>query len=102
MRLLSSTAVIKQPTTSRDAYGAMVTAWSTLATVRASIVTSRGGEDEPHGTQRATLNHTLVIRYLSGITNLMRVEINGRTLEIIAVVEQGRRHMLELQCRELL
>lgn len=102
MRLLSSTAVIKQPVSSRDAYGALVTTWTTFATVRASINSSRGGEDEPHGTQRGTLNHAIFIRYLSGINNLMRVEIEGRTLEVLAVVEQGRKHMIELSCRELL
>jgi SPP1 family predicted phage head-tail adaptor len=102
MRLLSSTAVIKQPVSSRDAYGALVTTWTTFATVRASINSSRGGEDEPHGTQRGTLNHAIFIRYLAGINNLMRVEIEGRTLEVLAVVEQGRKHMIELSCRELL
>lgn len=102
MPLLHFTAVIKQPATSRDAYGAMATTWSTFTTARASMTSSQGAEDDAQGAQRGLLSHTVLIRYIAGVTNLMRVEIDSKTLEIIAVIEQGRRHMLQLRCREVI
>lgn len=77
--------------------GAVVTAWTNIATVRAEIVTQSASEFLT-GFGEAE-NGTIVfrVRYLAGITTVDRVSYAGQVYDLKEVTESGRRRGLELR-----
>jgi SPP1 family predicted phage head-tail adaptor len=101
MRLLDRTALIEVPTTTRDAYGAVIPGWETLATVRASISPLRGDEYRADNAQAARAQHAVTIRWRSDVTPKCRVTIESRVMDVQATSELGRRRLLRLICEEI-
>jgi SPP1 family predicted phage head-tail adaptor len=93
---------IKQQTVTRDSFGAEVTAWSTLATVWAKVVTVSGTEViESEQVAVATLTHEVTIRYRDDVTPLMQIIFESRTLTIRAMVPDPLKRQIILSCDEV-
>lgn len=85
---------------SRNALGETVQTWGTYATVWASVEGVSSRESLFAGQQQIAISHRVLIRYLSGLTQSMRIEWRGRTLEIVSLLEHRNRSEHELLCQE--
>lgn len=94
---LDRTITIQRLTETVSPSGSVVTAWTTIATVRAEIVTQSASEFLT-GFGEAE-NGTIVfrVRYLPGITTADRVLYNGVPHDLKEITEIGRRRGLELR-----
>jgi SPP1 family predicted phage head-tail adaptor len=97
---LRERVTVQQATESRNAIGETVLAWSTYDTVWASVegVSSREALDA--GKIDIQISHRVRMRYLSGITQNMRLSWRDRTLEIVSLLEYGNRSEHVLICQE--
>ena len=89
----------------QDAHGQPIDSWSTLATVWAEIVPTRGYERFVSGAeqQQAVLTHRVRIRFRDDVTSLMRGLWETRILDIEEIKDpNGRRSDLVLMCREVM
>lgn len=96
---------IEQATETRDAFGATLQSWGTLATVWAEVLPKVGGTGEEFVTdaasERTSQGYTINLRYRSDVTTKMRVNWQGKLLDIESVADpDGRRRALKLECRE--
>ena len=101
---LKDRVTIQSRSVTRDAYGAEVITWATLATVWASVesisgreyLATTGGADQ----LLATRTTRVVIRYRDDVGPTMRVVHETRTLEIDAVLARGNDEWLDLMCSD--
>lgn len=101
---LRDRVTIQSRSVTRDAYGAEVVTWSTLATVWGSVeaisgreyLATVGGADA----LRATRTIRVVIRYREDVAPTMRVVHETRTLDVDAVLARGNDEWLELMCSD--
>lgn len=92
---------IQSRSNSRDSYGMQVQGWSTLLSCWGDIQPQAGDEVYTAGAQQWLITHVIYIRYRAGITPANRAIYNGRTFNIISVLDvDERHHMLELKCVE--
>ena len=97
--------IIQQPTVAYNSYGEPTTTWSTLATVWASIKPIWGMESKNAEADQlqSTVMHDIRVRFREDVTPLMRITYSTRTFDIEMVTDpDGRRELLQLQCREVL
>jgi len=95
--------VIEYPAETRNALGETIQTWTTFARVRASVQESSYSEQQRRQQIGGTISHTVMIRYVAGVTGKMRFRWTSRgdrLLYIASVVEQGFRDELELGCEE--
>ena len=98
--------LIERKSVTRDAYGAEVIAWTTVATVWGSALDDLGSksgmESNRHGIRVLEKLTRVVIRYRSDITSDMRITIVDRSsiMQIMSIAEVGRREGTELMCAE--
>lgn len=97
---LRERVTVQQATETRNAIGETVLAWSTYDTVWASVegVSSREALDA--GKIDVQISHRVRMRYLSGMTQNMRLSWRDRTLEIVSLLEYGNRSEHVLICQE--
>jgi SPP1 family predicted phage head-tail adaptor len=97
---LRERVTVQQATETRNAIGETVLAWSTYDTVWASVegVSSREALDA--GKIDIQISHRVLMRYLSGITQNMRLSWRNRTLEIVSLLEYGNRSEHVVICQE--
>ena len=97
---LRERVTVQQATETRNAIGETVLAWSTYDTVWASVegVSSREALDA--GKIDVQISHRVRMRYLSGMTQNMRLSWRNRTLEIVSLLEYGNRSEHVLICQE--
>jgi SPP1 family predicted phage head-tail adaptor len=91
---------IQQKVVARDAYRAEVVSWIEFAKAWAKVEGLTVREQliaEGRQAQRAL---KVKMRYLPGVLASMRVQFEGRTLEIINTLEIGRKEGLLLTCEE--
>jgi SPP1 family predicted phage head-tail adaptor len=94
--------IIQQRTNTQDASGQPLETWSTFATVWANI-TPLIGRDYLAARQLVDeVDHDVTIRYRSGVLPKMRISYDGRTFEIISVInkDEGDAWMY-LKCKEV-
>lgn len=96
---LTEIVVVQSAVESRNHLGETTLSWNTYATRWASVegVTVSESLD---GQQSTSVTHNVQMRYLDGLTTQMRLYWRGRTLEIISVLEHGRRSEHQLICQE--
>jgi SPP1 family predicted phage head-tail adaptor len=94
---LDRTITLQRKAETVSATGATVTAWTTLATVRAEIVTASTSEFLTDFGEAENDDSTFRIRYLAGITTADRIVYEGKAFNIKKIVEIGRRRGLELR-----
>lgn len=97
---LRHSVTLQSRATSLDAYGQNVGTWSNFATVRAGIEPIGGTEAMKAGQNVAEQNVRIVMRWIPGVTEQMRVLWGAVYYEIVAVAAfQEARRMIELTCR---
>lgn len=90
---------IQTMTVSRDAYGAAIESWSTLATVWASLDPLSGNESFASDNILTQSTHLVEMRYRSDVSAEERVVHNNWVYDIRYVAEIGRREGLRLLVR---
>lgn len=94
---LDRTITIERLTETVTPTGAVITAWTNLATVRAEIVTQSASEFLTGFGEAEAGTIVFRIRYLAGITTADRVSCAGQVYDLKEVAEIGRRRGLELR-----
>ena len=93
--------VIEQPTEAQAISGATTKTWSTFGTTRASINPLSGVEGMAAKERQATVTHEIKIRWLPGITTMMRVIYDSRFFYIKSTLDKDeRRREMTLLCLE--
>jgi SPP1 family predicted phage head-tail adaptor len=95
---LDRTITIQRQTETVSASGAVASAWTNLATVRAEMVQLSAGEFLASFGEADTTAIVFRVRYLAGIKNEDRVSYEGQFYDLKQVAEIGRRRVLELHC----
>jgi SPP1 family predicted phage head-tail adaptor len=101
--ILTEVFEIQEPVSTRNAAGESVTTWEAVRQVYGSYEAVSYSEQARRGQIGGNLQATVRIRYVAGVTGLMRlrwVSRNDRILMIAGVVERGRREELELTVEE--
>lgn len=94
--------VIEAPTYEQDSSGEQVPSWDDYAAVAAAAEPTRGREFFAAAGIHAEAPMLFVIRYLNGVTPLMRVVYDGDTWEIKSVVDWREQHReMHLYCTGL-
>lgn len=85
-----------------DGVGGFDLEWTTYGTVWAAVWPVSAKEITSQGKPSGEITHKVRIRYLSGITDAMRIIFGTRTLEIVAppINNDERNVSLDLLCRE--
>jgi len=97
---LRERVTVQQASESRNALGETVLSWATFAERWASVEGVSSRESLAYGQQQISVSHRVRLRYLTGLTQSMRLVWRGRTLEIVSLLEHGNRSEHELICQE--
>jgi SPP1 family predicted phage head-tail adaptor len=89
---LRHTITLQALTVSQDSYGGATEAWTTFATVRASVEPLQGREFFASQQVQAEVTTRFRIRYLAGVKPTMRVVFEGRTFDVQAVLDPNEMH----------
>jgi len=93
---LRHSVTIEEPTETQDATGQPITSWTTFATARAKIdTTTEFGRDTEVfvGNELvASAGVIFTMRYISGLTEKMRISYNGDYYDIIGIADVDMRH----------
>lgn len=87
---------IQQPVTVQDVYGEPLTTWERHALCWASAEPLRGQELFNARQTLAEVNVRFRLRYLAGVEPDMRVLFDGRTFDLVEIIDVDERHK-ELQ-----
>lgn len=99
--ILDTKAVIQQPTEARNSLGEFTLTWSDWATRFIALLPLSGTETINALALEATVTHRVRMRYTAGLQPKFRIVAEGRTFEIISVLEKGRRVEHELLVTEV-
>jgi SPP1 family predicted phage head-tail adaptor len=94
-------AVVQTPTESANVIGEPILTWITFATRWIAILPLSGNEQITALANEGNVTHRIRMRYTAGIKPKMRLVSEGRTFEIMSVVERGRREEHELMASEV-
>ena len=98
---LRERVTVQQASESRNALGETVLAWSTYAERWASVEGVSAREALAAGQQDVTITHRVRMRYVSGMTQNMRIAWRSRTLNIVSLLEYGSRTEHVAICEEV-
>ena len=99
--LLDKRITIQQKTVTQDSAGIIAETWATFAVVWASVEPLTGRERFMAQQIFTDMDIRIRIRYLSGVTPMMRVSFNNKLYNIHAVINPRERNVeLELLCAE--
>jgi len=88
---LDKRITIQQVQQSQDGTGQPIETWSTLATVWAGIIDSRGDERFRAGQEGANVTRIFRVRYRSDLDEQMRILYDGRYYDIKSIISSGLR-----------
>lgn len=97
---LRERVTVQQAAETRNAIGETLLSWATFAERWASVDGVSSRESLSYGQQQIEVTHRVRMRYLPGLTQSMRLQWRGRTLEILSLLEHGNRSEHELLCQE--
>lgn len=83
--------VFQQQSRTLDSMGGAAVTWSTVTTVWASVDETSGSETFPTLQIQPQTNVTFMIRYLSTITQAMRISWNSNFYNIKEIINEGNR-----------
>ncbi len=83
---------IQQPSVTVDSVGEAVTTWSDFITRRASVTPFRSNEFVKFDQEQVETRVVFSLRYVTGITNKMRIVLSGKYYDIISIVDDENRH----------
>jgi len=93
---LDRSITIERQTETVTPTGAAVSAWTTVAAIRAEVVQATASEIATGYGEAEDGRLTFRVRYLAGITTADRVTYAGQAYDLKSVIEIGRRRSLEL------
>lgn len=99
--LMDRLATVQTPTESANGIGEPILTWSDFATRWIAIVPLTGNEQMTAMAQEGSVTHRIRMRYTTGMKPKMRLISEGRTFEVMSVVERGRREEHELMVTEV-
>lgn len=99
--ILDKTAIVQLPSDDVNALGEPVFTYSTFATRRIALIPMSGSEQINAMATQGTVMHRVRLRYTAGLKPKMRLLCEGRTFEIVSVLERGRREEHELLAVEV-
>jgi len=86
---------------SENSMGEKTLSWGVWANLFAFVEPMRGREYAESQKLRAETTYRVTIRYIVGLKPDMRILYNGRTLEIMSILDTGERHeQIEIICFE--
>jgi len=95
--MMDRSIIIEQFSESRDAIGGTSAgSWSTFVTVWAGKQDVKGREYFGSDRKNAEIDTIFRIRYVSGITNKMRINYGGNYYDIYSIAEIGRNEGLQI------
>lgn len=97
---LNERVTIQAPAESRNALGETTLSWSDYTTRWASVEGVSAREAIFNGKQDVNITHRVRMRFVSGLTQNMRLIWRGKTLEITSLLEHANRSEHELICSE--
>lgn len=95
---LDRRVVIQKRNYSRDSTNTRVETWSDHATVWAEHVSRRGKESPIAGADRSQDIQQFRIRHRTVNANDYRITYQGKTFDITAIAEEGRKDTLLIDC----
>lgn len=101
---LRKRVTIQQKSVVRDAFGAEVATWVVSATVWADVRSTDGTEQVESSVDQvvATISHSVLIRYMAGLSPAIRVVWRNKVLQVLSIVESdNRQRQLILKCSEI-
>lgn len=98
---LRERVTVQQAAETRNALGETVLSWSTFAERWASVEGVSSREALASGQQDVTITHRVRMRYLSGMTQNMRIVWRSRTLNIVSLLEYDNRTEHVAICEEV-
>ncbi len=98
---LDRTISIQRQTETVAASGAVASAWTNLATVRAEVVQASAVEFIRAFGEAEETAVIFRVRYIAGVTTADRVSFGGAAFNIAETKEIGRRRGLELRCERV-
>jgi len=99
--IMDRLSVIQTPTESANAIGEPILTWADFATRWIAILPLSGNEQMTAMAQEGSVTHRVRLRYTAGLKPKMRLVAEGRTFEVMSVVERGRREEHELMVTEV-
>lgn len=99
--LMDRLATVQTPTESANGIGEPILTWSDFATRWIAILPLSGNEQMTAMAQEGSVTHRVRMRYTSGMKPKMRLVAEGRTFEVMSVVERGRKEEHELMVTEV-
>jgi SPP1 family predicted phage head-tail adaptor len=92
---------IQKYTAGRDSFGGEEPVWTDVAEVWARVSPVSGKEFFASAQVNAEVTTKITMRYIKGITPKMRVVFDGRSFDIVSVLDFEERGIeLNLMCRE--
>ena len=98
--LLRKRLTLEAASRTADGGGGAALEWAAVAEVWGAVRPITGEERLRHDAISARLTHQVWIRRRSGVLPAMRFRIGTRLLDIVAVLDPGRRHRLLCLCEE--
>lgn len=97
----SHMVTIQKPVETKNSLGEVIKTWGMFSLVWAAVEPIRGREYFDAETHQGEVSVRILIRYLSGVTEKMRVSYDGRLYNIESVIDKRENHrVLELMCSE--
>mgnify|MGYP001546925156 CR=1 FL=1 len=100
--ILNRKAVIQQPAETRNSLGEFILSWSDWATRYIAILPLSGAEAVNALSLEAVVTHRIRMRYTQGLQPKYRIVCEGRTFDIISVLERGFRVEHEVLVNEVI
>ncbi len=95
---LDQRVTLQSKSVTRAANGEEVVTWADVATVWAQVHELRGREYFAGAQLQDTTDVRVRLRYRSGVVREQRLLWRGAPLDIVSVIEVGRKDSLELMC----
>lgn len=83
---LSKRIIIEEPVYTSDLLGGFITAWNVVQNLWAEVVPLKTTEKLSAEMRESRNNYNITTRYVEGITTKMRINLNGRYLQILSVI----------------
>ena len=92
---------IQRPVTTQDAVGQPLVQWENVCSTWADARHLRGMETLRADQPAATIKASFRIRHRDGLDSTMRVLFQGNPYNVLAVLPQGRREVIDLACERV-
>ena len=91
---------LQSPSRAADGGGGAIVTWNAVAELWAAVRPISGDERLRHDAVTARVTHEVWIRHRADVVPAMRFVAGTRILDIVAVLDPGRRDRLQCLCEE--